>query len=193
MKKPKLLSIALLSVAVLATARAHAQTIITSTMTPDQAAQIVRIAVPFPELKPPASPAPALVDTGKVREGFFGPLTRDIAYSGIFALAALPPSVPVTPDLMRRVEAQFYLQLNVWTEGADYVVEARLVDQSDTVQLKKRYRGPEAALARTAHMLANELMRTFNNRPGVFLSQIAFASKRTGQWEIWLMDWDGAN
>ena len=171
----------------------HAQTDITSTMTPEQAAQIVRIAVPFPELKPPTSPAPALVDTGKVREGFFGPLTRDLAYSGIFALAALPPSVPVTPELLKRVEAQFHLQLNVWTEGTEYVVEARLVDQTGAAQLKKRYRGPEAALARTAHMLANELMRLFNNRPGVFLSQIAFASKRTGTWEVWLMDWDGAN
>jgi TolB protein len=172
---------------------AFAQTDITSTMNAGDAAQIVRMAVPFPELKPPAAPAPALVDPAVVRAGFFGPLTRDIAYSGIFAHAALPPSVPVTPELMKRVEAQYYLQLNVWTEGAEYVVEGRLVDQTGAAQLKKRYRGPEAALARTAHMLANELMRTFNNRPGVFLSQIAFASKRTGNWEIWLMDWDGAN
>lgn len=172
---------------------AFAQTDITSTMTAGEAAKIVRIAVPFPELKPPTAPAPALVDATKVREGFFGPLTRDIAYSGFFAIAALPPSVPVTPDLMKRVEAQFHLQLNVWTEGEDYIVEARLIDQSGAAQLKKRYRGPEAALSRTAHMLANELMRLFNNRPGVFLSQIAFASKRTGTWEVWLMDWDGAN
>jgi TolB protein len=172
---------------------AFAQTDITSTMTAGDAAQVVRIAVPFPELKPPTAPAEAMVDPAKVRAGFFGPLTRDIAYSGIFALAALPPSVPVTPELLKRVEAQFHLQLNVWTEGEEYVVEGRLIDQSGTAQLKKRYRGPEAALARTAHMLANELMKTFNNRPGVFLSQIAFASKRSGNWEIWLMDWDGAN
>lgn len=189
MKKLILQSLAALSI----TAAAFAQTDITSTMNASQAAQIVRIAVPFPELKPPAAPAPALVETNKVREGFFGPLTRDIAYSGIFAIAALPPSVPVTPELMKRVDAQFHLQLNVWTEGEEYVVEARLLDQSGTAQLKKRYRGPEAALARTAHMLANELMRTFNNRPGVFLSQIAFVSKRTGMSEVWLMDWDGAN
>ena len=64
---------------------AFAQTDITSTMTAGEAAKIVRIAVPFPELKPPTAPAPALVDATKVREGFFGPLTRDIAYSGFFA------------------------------------------------------------------------------------------------------------
>jgi TolB protein len=172
---------------------ALAQTDITTTMTPEQAAQVIRLAVPFPELNPAGAAAPSPVPSDKVREGFFGPLTRDIAYSGIFSIAPLPPSVPVTPDLLRRIEAQFHLQLNVWTEGEEYVVEGRLVDQSGAVQLKKRYRAPEAALSRTAHMLANELIKTFNNRPGVFLSQIAYASNRSGMWEIWLMDWDGAN
>jgi TolB protein len=175
------------------TAPAFAQTTIESTMRADQAAQIIRLAVPFPTLAPVNAAAPSPVNSETVRINFFGPLTRDIAYSGIFALAPLPPGVAITPEVLKRIEAQFHLQLNVWLEGAEYVVEARLVDQSGASQMRKRYRGPEAALSRTAHMLANELLRTVNGRPGVFLSQISFASKRTGQWEIWLMDWDGQN
>ncbi|HVR40805.1 MAG TPA: hypothetical protein VMU84_17065 [Thermoanaerobaculia bacterium] len=178
--------------------RLAAQTTITTTMDPSRAAAVVRVAVPFPALTPetppkPGEPQPAAVDPAKVRLLFFASLTRDIAASGIFALAPLPPGVPITSDLMKRIEAQLHLKINVWMEGTDYVIAARLFDASGAQQLGKRYRAQEAALTRTAHMLANELVRLLNGKPSVFMTQIAFASDRTGNWEIWLMDWDGGN
>jgi len=68
---------------------AAAQTNIQVTVDPNKAAQVIRIAVPFPETTIPRNaPADATaVDPEAIRTSFFAPLTRDIAYSGIFAIA----------------------------------------------------------------------------------------------------------
>jgi TolB protein len=163
-----------------------AQTEIQTTIHQNQAASVVRIAVPFPQLA-------AGLDPQQINAGFFAPLTRDIAGSGIFAIAPLPPGVPATPELAKRVQALYLLKLNVLREGEETIVEARLVDTTGATQLGKRYRGPVTALNRIAHTLATDMVRAINGTPGIFLSQIAFASNRDGAWEIYLMDWDGGN
>jgi TolB protein len=168
------------------------QTEITTTIDPTKASTVVRIAVPFPDLNP-TRPTGTPAESEIVNTTFFGPLTRDIAYSGIFAIAPLPPGVAPTPEVAKRADAQYLLKTTVFREGADFIVQARLLHASGEQAWGQGYRVPPAAMTRTAHTIANQLLREINGRPGIFMTQIAFASDRSGFWEIWLMDWDGAN
>src|SRR4051794_19195217 len=172
-----------------------AQTEITTTINRDQALLILRIAVPSPTLAPSTAEAGAQPATFEVvNPNFFAPLTRDIAASGVFAIAPLPLNVNLNaPDLLKNANAQLLLKLNVFRIGEDFVIEARMIDPGGAVQYGKRYRGQVGALSRIAHTIANDMVRAINGKPGIFLSQIAYASNRTGANEIWLMDWDGAN
>ncbi len=169
-----------------------AQTEITTTVDPSKAAAVVRIAVPFPDLAPTRAGGTG-ADSETVNTVFFGPLTRDLAYSGVFAIAPLPPGIVPTPEAAKRADAQYLLKTTVFREGEDFIVQARFFDTAGTDVWKQGYRVPAAAMARTAHMIANELLRAVNGRPGIFMTSIAFASDRSKTWEIWLMDWDGAN
>ena len=164
-------------------ASVHAQTQIHPEINRTQATTIVRIAVPRPDT----------TLSLEAVEPFFGPLTRDLASSGVFALAPIPPNVAVNADLARVGKAEFVLSLKMQQDEQDYVLEARLIDANGGSQFARRYRGIPMVLTRMAHMLSNDLVRAVNGKPGIFLSQIAFASNRTGHYEIWLMDWDGTN
>ncbi len=161
-----------------------AQTDVKVFIDPGKALQVARIAVPRPDTTLPLE---------KINTPFFAPLTRDLAYSGVFAIAPIPPNIPAGADLAKAASAQFVLALKIEPDGKELIVDARLLDSTGATQFGKRFRGASGALPRIAHMLANDLVRAVNGKPGIFLSMIGFASNRSGNFEIWLMDWDGAN
>jgi TolB protein len=163
-------------------ASALAQTQITTSIGPNQAAKSIAIVVPRPDT---ALPLAAYNST------FWAPFTRDITYSGVFAITPYPPNVPVDNVLTKSLNAQFFLLTSIRTEDQGYAIEARLIDTTGKQQFGKVYHGTHDALTRIAHTIANELVRMANGKPSVFLSQIAFASNRDGNFEIYLMDWDG--
>jgi len=175
-----------LAILVLVPLSLHAQTQVQTTINPSQAGlAVIKIAVPRPETTLPLETIDA---------PFFAPLTRDLAASGVFALAPIPPNVPANADLAKATNAQFVLSLRMRQEGDDFVTEVRLIDPTGSQPVPpKAYRGTAPALTRMAHTIASDLVRVVTGKPGIFLSQIAFASDRSGNFEIWLMDWDGSN
>lgn len=164
-----------------------AQQEVAADIDPSKAVSLIKIAVPFPQLS-------AGVASSPIQQSFFSPLTRDLAFSEIFQLVPLPPNVTPSVEAGGRAGAQAFLKTDIVSEGDEFIVEARLYDvKTRTILLGKRYRGKVGALTRIAHTVANDLVRYYNGKPGIFLSQITYVSTRDGQKEVYLMDFDGSN
>lgn len=83
---------------------------------------------------------------------------------------------------------------DVGREGERLVFEGRLYDlASGNAVVAKRYRGGPEVARRMGHTFADEVVRALTGRPGLALTGLAFTSDRTGEKEIYLMDYDGAD
>jgi len=155
-----------------------------------------RVAVAAPPLMVlPGTPADAA-------HGFQKTLDADLAAAApmaiverrLYALIEDDPRPEVLNERWRSIGAQFLLSGTVVRAGGQIVVEARLVDLvSGEFAFAKRYRAGISASEVVGHTLANDLVQVFTGRQGPFLSRIAFISDRTGESEIWVMDWNGNN
>jgi TolB protein len=159
-----------------------------------------------PGLRRVAVAAPALMvlpgTPADVAVGFQDTLDRDLAAAApiavvdhrLYALVEDDPRPEIMHQRWRSIGAQFLLSGTVVRGGGQLVVEARLVDLvSGEFAFAKRYRAGISAAQVVAHTLANDLVQVFTGRPGPFLSRMAFISDRSGDSELWMMDWDGAN
>jgi TolB protein len=112
----------------------------------------------------------------------------------LYALVEDDPRPEVLNERWRSIGAQFLLSGTVVRAGGQIVVETRLIDLvSGEFAFAKRYRAGISASEVVAHTLANDLVQVFTGRQGPFLSRIAYISDRTGESEIWVMDWNGRN
>jgi len=129
-------------------------------------------------------------------------LRQDLAWSGIFviqgpdelAVAQLTGDQEQDFETYRSLGNEALLDTTLKEEGDRLVLEGRLYDlQSGRAILGKRYQGGLDLARRIAHTFADEIVRYFSGRQGIALTSITFYSDRTGDREIYLMDYDGHN
>jgi TolB protein len=141
-------------------------------------------------------------DAAKVAQELEQVVRQDLQNSGYFQISGPEAfqALSLTGDFARDLEAyrstgvETLLMGDLRAETDKVVFEGRLFDvASGQAILAKRYRGALPVARRIGHTFADEVILFLTGQRGISLSSIAFTSDRTGQKEIWVMDYDGQN
>lgn len=155
---------------------------------------------------PPLSAPGVAAMQSRVVEPFTASLRSDLEYTGLFVIAdpahypsgSRDPSTVEIADRWRGTGAEYLVDTRGEVTGDRVSVEARVWDlKSHQLMLGRRYSGGVTYVERVAHTLANDLVKEFTGKSGLFLSSIVFVSDRDGSKEIYkeiyAMDFDGRN
>jgi TolB protein len=110
-----------------------------------------------------------------------------------------PDSSGITSDSINwddwsLVGAEALVRGGFYQEEDGIRIEARLFDViKGSFLTGKRYFGKHDDLRLISHKFSDEIILRLTGQPGIFLTQIAFVSDRSGNKEIYLMDFDGHN
>ena len=128
-------------------------------------------------------------------------LAFDLTLSGLFQVAAKdlerggvrPGEFSYAP--WKASGAKLVIKSGYSVSGQDRLtLELRLYDVlQEKLLTAKRFTGSVKDARRFAHAFSDEILRTMTGEAGPFTGKIAFVSKRTGNKEIYLMDYDGRN
>jgi TolB protein len=140
---------------------------------------------------------------------FHDVLWSDLDFSGVLELVSpsfYPPQAPSTPAELKPADwsqapANAYIVAFGYLNASGNSLDAsgNLFDVRNPTAppvLQKIYRGgpTEAEARRLAHQFADDIIaRLSGGLPGIASTQIAFVSTLSGNKEIWVMDYDGAN
>jgi TolB protein len=155
-----------------------------------------RLSIAVPALFAPGTAALQ----AKVAEPFTATLRADLEYAGAFAVAepALYPTGyrdPSTQDAADRwlgTGAEALVDTRGEVSGDRVSIEARVWDlKSRKLIMGRRYTGGASYVERIAHTLANDIVKYFTGKTGIFLSTILFVAEQSGSKEVSAMDFDG--
>jgi TolB protein len=153
-----------------------------------------------PEPQPVLIPSPFLEnpESAGVAQELRNTLAADLDYSGFFEILdastypAFAGDVNLTPWKTSR--AKFVCLLKVGLVGSQVSVEARFYDlQSAQLIVGKVYKWDKKFVRQIAHRFGDEVLYRLWGVKGIFTSKVGFSSDRTGNREVWVMDYDGFN
>ena len=140
---------------------------------------------------------------------FHDVLWADLDYSGILDLVSpsfYPLQAPGQPSELNAQDwaaapANAYMVAygNMTTDGANIAFSGYLSDVHNPASppaIQKIYRGAatDADARRLAHQFADDIIAFLSGgQPSIAQTKVAFVSSRSGNKEIWMMDYDGAN
>ena len=123
----------------------------------------------------------------------------DMGLSGLFSVQAASSDAggaagDFSPEPWRALGVDLLIRSGYRLANGSMVLEVRLIDVRQGKELTaKRYTGSLKELRRMAHTFSDEVLRAVTGESGPFTGKIAFVGKATGNKEIYLMDYDGAN
>lgn len=153
---------------------------------------------------PPSGPKDAeLIES--IKALLMGPLVTDLNFSRLFTIIDRAAFLEDTEHSgmtaaeidfreWRTIGADALIKGSFTIEGSRLVVEMRFYDCiRETRVLGKRYIGSTKNPRRLIHFFADQLYEELTGRPGVFTTRVLFVSDKTGNKEVYVSDYDGAN
>ena len=118
----------------------------------------------------------------------------DLEFSGRFKLTQSSKFDSASKLIMAQDGALAYARGEYALEGGAYTLLCELIDlETGEKILGKTYTGKLNDLRQAAHKFSDEMVYQLFGERGIAQSRIAYASKRAGNKEIFVMDYDGAN
>jgi TolB protein len=117
-------------------------------------------------------------------------LANDLEYADFFEITRVPLMGP--DETLTGVTGQALVRGTVKVEGGDLVLEGVLESFPARSRIFSReYRTRPEWYREAAHRFADDIVHYLTGGPGIARTKIAFASNRTGNKEIYIVDYDG--
>lgn len=118
----------------------------------------------------------------------------DLDFSGRFKVKTATQFDSASKLDFKSAGSLAYVRGEYGLSGDEYTLQCELIDiDSQEKIIAKKYSGKKAELRAAAHKFSDELVYQLFGEKGIAQSRIAYVTKHTGNKEIAVMDYDGAN